>query len=178
MPNQNLTSPGEILSPMQRRATYVRNAIFGGEDSLVSTVGLLSGVAVAGLNRAELVAAGVILIFVEALSMAVGSFLSENEAEEYVAKRAVAARTSAIGAAIMFVTYFVLGFIPLTPYLLLERSAALPVSVGVSILALFALGWASGWRFRTGPLRSALRLSILGGLAIVLGVAIGRLIQV
>ncbi|KKS05141.1 MAG: hypothetical protein UU58_C0001G0001, partial [Candidatus Nomurabacteria bacterium GW2011_GWA2_41_25] len=34
---------------------YVRNFIFGAEDSLVSTVGLLSGIASAGIARKEII---------------------------------------------------------------------------------------------------------------------------
>src|SRR5262245_46938731 len=65
------------------KVAYFRNFVFGVEDSLVSTVGLLSGVAIAGLAREEIFLTGVILIFVEAVSMAAGSFLSESSAEEF-----------------------------------------------------------------------------------------------
>ena len=61
---------------------FVRNFIFGAEDSLVSTVGLLAGVASAGIPRKDIIISGVVLIFVEAFSMGVGSFLSERTTEE------------------------------------------------------------------------------------------------
>ena len=63
------------------RVSYLRNFVFGVEDSLVSTVGLLSGIAIAGMNRESIFATGVVLIFVEAVSMAAGSFLAETSAE-------------------------------------------------------------------------------------------------
>jgi VIT1/CCC1 family predicted Fe2+/Mn2+ transporter len=53
------------------KTIYLRNFIFGVEDSLVSTVGLLSGVAVAGVASRTILLTGVVLIFVEAFSMAV-----------------------------------------------------------------------------------------------------------
>ncbi len=65
------------------RKVYLRNFVFGVEDSLVSTVGLLSGVAAAGVETKTIVLTGVVLIIVEALSMAVGSYLSEYSVEEY-----------------------------------------------------------------------------------------------
>jgi len=64
-------------------AVYVRNFVFGVEDSLVSTVGLLSGIASAGASTATIFLTGTVLIFVEAFSMAVGSYLSEESVEEY-----------------------------------------------------------------------------------------------
>src|SRR3989338_4103836 len=56
--------PEHIIS--QRTIVYIRNLIFGVEDSLVSTVDLLSGVAAAGVPRSVIFLTGVVLIFVEA----------------------------------------------------------------------------------------------------------------
>src|SRR3989344_3129963 len=63
--------------PGKNFVLYVRNFIFGAEDSLVSTVGLLSGVAIGGVAKVDILLPGMVLIFVEAFSMAVGSFLAE-----------------------------------------------------------------------------------------------------
>ena len=58
----------------QGKIIFVRNFIFGVEDSLVSTLGFLAGIAVAGIATRELVTSGIVLILVEAFSMGVGSF--------------------------------------------------------------------------------------------------------
>jgi len=79
---------------------YLRNFVFGVEDSLVSTVGLLSGIAAAGVAQKDILVSGVVLIFVEAFSMAVGSFLSEEFAEEYVAKSRVSDLMPFLGGAV------------------------------------------------------------------------------
>ena len=95
------------------QATYFRNFVFGVEDSLVSTVGLLSGIAIAGVAQKTIFLTGIVLIFVEGFSMAAGSFLSEASAEEYSARQNVSPRHSALAGVVMFVSYFVAGFIPL-----------------------------------------------------------------
>ena len=56
-------------------AGYLRAFVFGVEDSLASTVGLLSGIAIAGAGRETILMTGIVLIFVEAFSMAIGDFL-------------------------------------------------------------------------------------------------------
>jgi len=61
---------------------YLRNFIFGVEDSLVSTVGLLAGVAAAAISQSAIVTTGLVLIVVEGFSMGVGSFLTEETTEE------------------------------------------------------------------------------------------------
>ncbi|MBI4089973.1 MAG: VIT1/CCC1 transporter family protein [Candidatus Kerfeldbacteria bacterium] len=158
------------------RAMYIRNVLFGGEDSLVSTVGLLSGIAAAGSAQSAVILTGVVLIFVEALSMAVGSFLSENSAEEYLAKAEVPARDAVIGGVLMFFSYFLLGLIPLGPYLIFDVSTAFWFSIALSTAALFGLGLVSGTEFRVHPFKTALRMAVLGGSAIAIGVAVGQLV--
>jgi VIT1/CCC1 family predicted Fe2+/Mn2+ transporter len=174
LPQPMPTIPGD---PRLRKAMYVRNFVFGGEDSLVSTVGLLSGVAAAGLSKGDIILSGTILIFVEALSMAVGSFLSENSAEEYLSKSELPLRSSITAGSIMFGSYFLLGFIPLLPYLLWPVSIAFGASIAASLLALTLLGWVSGRNFKVNAWHSGLKMLILGGLAIGIGIAVGQLIR-
>ena len=153
--------------------SYFRNFIFGVEDSLVSTVGLLSGVAIAGVAPETLFVTGVVLIFVEAFSMAAGSFLSESSAEDYVKGKSGSARRPFVASLIMFLSYFVSGFIPLAPYLVLPVGQALPLSIGLSLVALAVLGALSGRLARVGLLKSAIRMVVVGGMAIGIGVGVG-----
>ena len=155
---------------------YFRNFIFGAEDSLVSTVGLLSGVAIAGVPSKTILLTGMVLILVEAFSMAAGSFLSEHSADAFVKQAEAELRVPIIGGVIMFVSYFVSGFIPLAPYLMAEPSQALKWSIGLSMLALFILGFAGGRLSRTNVWRGGLRMAMIGGIAIALGVIAGRII--
>ncbi|MBP9869757.1 VIT1/CCC1 transporter family protein [Patescibacteria group bacterium] len=154
-------------------AGYLRNFIFGVEDSLVSTVGLLSGIAAASVPRETIILTGAILIMVEAFSMGIGSLLSESSSEEMVNKKSDEKR-SAIGGAIMFISYAISGFIPLSPYMFLETSRALPISIAASLVALFALGFISARRFGVSGLKSGIRMFLLGGLAIAAGALVGE----
>lgn len=161
---------------MKERIEYFRNFIFGVEDSLVSTVGLLSGIAIAGVGKADIFVTGVVLIFVEAISMAAGSFLSGSSAEEYETRSENVSAKSYIAAVVMFVSYFVSGFIPLAPYILLSVASAFPVSIIVSLAALFVLGLLGARVTKTGLIKNALRMLFIGGLAIGAGVLVGHFI--
>lgn len=155
--------------------TYVRNFIFGAEDSLVSTVGLLSGVATAGASRADIVITGVVLIFVEAFSMAVGTFLSEEATEEYQSRGKVHLKTTFISAGIMLISYFVAGLIPLFPYLITNVANPFWFSIALTLAALFMLGVVSSEVLHTKIIRNGLRMLIIGGLAVGIGVLVGRM---
>lgn len=79
---------------MQRRKRLhalngaIREIVFGLEDSLVSTVGAVSGIAVGSGDRYIVILSGIVLVAVEAVSMAAGSFLSSKSAAEVSAERA------------------------------------------------------------------------------------------
>lgn len=161
---------------LREKAFFIRNFIFGVEDSLVSTVGLLSGVVVGGVPKDAVVLVGVVLIFVEALSMGVGSLLSEHSVEVYIKQGEVPLRRSALGGLIMFFSYFVSGFIPLSPYLIFDVNYAFWISIAVSLLSLFLLGAISGRIFHVKVFREGMEMFIIGGAAVVVGVIIGMII--
>lgn len=157
---------------------YVRNFIFGVEDSLVSTVGMLAGIAIAGVSRDTILLAGVVLILVEAFSMAAGSFLSERSAQEYKAQGEVPIKHPMVGGGIMFLSYFVSGFIPLFPYIIFENERAFFISIVLSLLALFVLGAVSAKMSRMNIVRGGARMLVIGGIAIALGATVGAVFHV
>jgi VIT1/CCC1 family predicted Fe2+/Mn2+ transporter len=167
-----MPSPFTYFTRRKQKAIFFRNFIFGVEDSLVSTVGLLSGITVTSAPTSSIIATGIILIFVEAFSMAVGAFLSEDNSTASNHSKKTHARI-ARGAFIMFISYFLAGFIPLTPYLLFSPGIAIYLSVILTLIALTILGLISARRNRDNPLRSSLEMLTIGGIATFMGIAVG-----
>ncbi len=162
----------------ERFATYLRNFVFGVEDSLVSTVGLVSGVAIAGASKSAIFLTGMVLIFVEAFSMGVGSFLSEQSSEGYMKQGEPALKLSVSAAVIMFVSYFISGFIPLAPYIALEEPrTAFGWSIAASLAALLILGMCGARLSKLPMWRGGLKMMLVGGFAIALGVLVGAVLN-
>jgi len=69
-------------------AASVREVVFGLEDGMVSTMGAVTGIAVGSGQHFVVVLSGVVIISVEAISMAVGSYLS-NKSQQETEKRMV-----------------------------------------------------------------------------------------
>ncbi|MFA5751202.1 MAG: VIT1/CCC1 transporter family protein [Candidatus Paceibacterota bacterium] len=157
--------------------SYFRNFIFGVEDSLVSTVGLLSGIAIANIPRQEIFLTGVVLIFVEAFSMGAGSYLSEYSAKRYERDDNTSDDHSFFSGVIMFFSYFFSGFIPLFPYLIWEIDTALPISVFLSIFFLFILGVIGAKISNISIIRNGLRIAVIGGIAIMIGLSAGLILS-
>lgn len=156
---------------------YVRNIVFGISDSLVSTVGLLSGIDVSGTSRQVIILTGVVYAFVEAFSMAVGSFLSEQSTEEYDIKGEVSDGKPFVAGIVMFVSFILASFIPIVPYLFAGLAGALWLSIALSIVALFVVGLVSARIVRVSVLKHAVKMALLGGAAIVIGVVVGKFIK-
>ena len=156
-------------------ASYLRNFVFGVEDGLVSTVGLLSGIAIAGMNTRMILTTGIILIAIEAFSMAVGSFLSEFSSEEYLVKSKVSARVPLLDGVVMFFSYFISGFIPLAPYIFIPVNLAFWYSISLSLASLFLLGIISAKVAKLDIIRSGFRALAVGGVAIVAGILLGKI---
>ncbi len=142
---------------------YLRNFIFGAEDSLVSTVGFLFGLASSSsYNTYQISLAGIVLIAVEALSMGAGSYLTETEVRELQTERH--SKRPLFDGLIMFFTYFGAGTLTLMPYFFLLPATARFVSVGIALFTLFFLGF-----IPTQSLKSGLRMLVVAGGAILVG---------
>lgn len=157
---------------------YLRNFIFGVEDSLVSTVGLLAGVAAADISHSAIVTTGLVLIVVEGFSMGIGSFLTEETTEEMAGKK-LQTLESIKGGLTMLISYCLAGLLPLAPYAFLKGSAAVNTSITLSLLGLVTLGYGTSLYYkRKSPIIRAIKMLILGGSAIIVGVMIGKLFHV
>lgn len=151
------------------------NFTFGVEDSLVSTVGLASGIAVAGMETKAILLTGMVLIFVEALSMGVGSFLTDQSVSEFDSHKEEPAKNSIPGAIVMFLSYYFAGLIPLVPYILLGSKSGFWASIFVTLCSLFALGYVNGSYSKVHPIKEGVKMASFGGLAILGGVLIGQM---
>ena len=64
--------------------TKLRDAVFGTQDGLISTLGALTGIAAGTQNAEAVVIARFVIVAVESLSMAAGSYLSSKSQREYL----------------------------------------------------------------------------------------------
>jgi VIT1/CCC1 family predicted Fe2+/Mn2+ transporter len=155
----------------------VRSFVLGIEDSLVSTIGLISGIAAAGSSSSTIVLTGVILIFVEAFSMAVGELLADTTVKEFEEHHDVPLSRAKFAAFIMLVSYVVAGFMVLSPYVFFDVDRAFPISIGVALCLLFILGVTTAEISKIHPFRKGVVMALVGGVAISIGIFAGYGIQ-
>lgn len=151
--------------------------MLGFQDSLVSTTGVIAGVA-AGTNDKHLVIlASLVTIIVESLSMGAGQYMSEKSVHQ-MDKTGKHTDNLYVGGLLMAFSYFLGGLVPVVPIFLLELPFSASVSVVSALIGLFILGFIKAKLVKVSPLKSALEIFVLGGLATGIGLIVGKLFRV
>lgn len=158
-------------------ANTVRAAVFGIQDGMVSTLGIVMGVAGAQLSGEAIVIAGIAGLASGAMSMAAGEYVSVQTQKELLAVGADMSDEENVhplkAAAANGGLFIGGGFVPLLPFLIGSGRSAIVASVAFSILALFVTGAVLTRLTRRSPWRSGARMLIIGGGAGVIGFMVG-----
>ncbi|MGB5953211.1 MAG: VIT1/CCC1 transporter family protein [Ornithinimicrobium sp.] len=155
---------------------YLQSAMFGFNDALVSTTGVIVGVSTGTNNKQVVVLAGAVTILVEALSMGAGQYSSSKSAHQL--DHTEAFKMPLISGAIMFVSYFLAGLVPLLPILIFPMEYSRNVAIVAALIGLFVLGYLKGKVVKVSPLKSALEIVVIGGLATGIGIIVGNALAV
>lgn len=157
---------------------YLRSTLFGIEDSLVSTTGLIAGLSVGSDNKQVVLLAGLVAIVVEATSMGASEYISTDALEDLDKLKRHSEKPAIISGLLMMISYMVAGLVPLLPIMLVDAKYALAVSVSGALIGLFVLGYAKGKLVKASPWPSAFKILFIGGLATFIGVVAGRIFKV
>jgi VIT1/CCC1 family predicted Fe2+/Mn2+ transporter len=159
----------------------IRAGVFGVQDGIVSTFGLVMGVAGAQVSPEAILIAGLAGAFSGAVSMGAGEYVSVKVQQELMEARGYAGEETvhAHRAAAANSGLFVLGAaFPLLPFLLTVGLTAVLASAALSVLALFGTGAALTRLTHRSPWASGLRMLLIGGGAGVLGYLVGSVLGV
>lgn len=228
----------EHIAEERRRIGWlgeIREAIFGTQDGLLTSVGLISAIGGAVTDTWFILLVGFASALAGTISMAVGEYISSSSQREVyeaeiagerqeVKERPEEARAeiSALfqeegvaeddaetiadilskyphswlktmvekelfltveeqggalqGSLVMGICYLAGGLLPVLPYLVLRGIPALGLSIGLTALALFGIGYLKAIPARRSPLASGLRTMTLGGLSGLAGYLLGTVI--
>ena len=154
---------------------YLRSLMFGLQDGIVSTTGVVVGISIGVSNKEIVVLAALVAVTVEATSMAAGQYSSEKAVHQKSGKHT---DSLFIGALIMFVAYMLGGALPIIPTIVFDQSTARILAIVSAFTGLFIIGYIKGHIVEHKPLRSAVELFIIGSLATAIGVVVGNLLKI
>ena len=213
----------------------LREVVFGAQDGILSTVALVTSVAVAVGDTSVVLVAGLAAAFAGMVSMATGAFLGsraeldvqrseiareareledhpaeelaelvfmfQREGHTYAEAQDMAneismdkdlwlrtllekelgismdeATNPTKDALVMGSSFIVAAIVPIVPYLFLEGTAAISVSITAALLGLLALGAGKGRLVQKSPLWQGLEILGIGALSAGIGYALGDVI--
>lgn len=228
---------GNAVTLKDKMFRSLREVVFGLEDGMVSTLGAITGIAAGSQSSFIVILSGLVIICVESLSMAAGTFLSSKsekemekrmleeerheirtepqkeiaelhefylsrgftqEESDMIVKRVVQNEdlwleemayrelgviphdkheTPVLDAFFMWGSYIIGGAVPLFSYFFLPVATAVPVSIGASLIGLFALGYTKGVIVHTHRIKSALEMMLVSLGAAGVGYIVGNIVS-
>ncbi len=163
---------------MKIHEDYLRSLMFGLQDGIVSTTGVVAGISAGVESKPIIVLAALVAVSVEASSMAAGQYTSEKAVHQ-MDKEGKHTDNLIIGALIMFVSYLIGGAFSIIPTLVFDQPLARYLAIASSFAGLGIIGYIKGRIVKHEmPLRSAVELFIIGGLATLIGLIVGVTLRV
>lgn len=156
---------------------YLRSGLFGIQDGLVSTTGVVVGISTGIEDKAIIILASLVAVTVEASSMAAGQYSSEKAVHQ-MDKTGKHSDSLMIGALIMFFGYLLGGIVPIIPTILFNQPQARTIAIIAAFAGLFTLGYTKGYIVEHQPLRSAIELFIIGAIATTIGLMVGYVFRI
>lgn len=151
--------------------------MFGLQDGLVSTTGVVVGISVGTNNKPIIVLAALVAVMVEASSMAAGQYSSEKAVHQ-LDKEGKHTDSLLLGAVIMFFAYLIGGMFSIIPTLIFGQPEAQLIAVLSAFAGLFLIGYMKGKLVDHKPLKSAVELFIIGAIATIIGLAVGLYLKI
>lgn len=156
---------------------HLRSLMFGLQDGIVSTTGVVAGIS-AGVESKEIVVlAAIVAVSVEASSMAAGQYTSEKAVHQ-MNKDTKHNDSLILGALIMFVSYVIGGSFSIIPTIIFDQPLGRYLAIASSFVGLWLIGYIKGRFVGSAPLRSAIELFVIGGLATLIGLIIGVTLRI
>jgi len=156
---------------------YLRSLMFGLQDGIVSTTGVVVGISTGTSDKSIIVLAALVAVMVEATSMAAGQYTSEKAVHQ-MDKTGKHTDNLLLGALIMFFAYLMGGMFSIIPTLLFRQPEAKIIAIMSSFVGLFLIGYLKGYIVEHKPLRSAVELLIIGSVATSIGLVVGYFLKV
>ncbi len=167
---------------LEARLNWLRAAVLGANDGVVSVAGVVMGVAAAGSDSTAVLVAGIAALVAGAISMGGGEYVSvSSQRDAEIAhgrtKDQVNARpwSAALSSFIAFTAGAILPLVAITgPW----QNLSIPATVASVLLALGFTGWWAAWAGKTPVLRSIIRNVAISALTMGISYAIGAVLGV
>ncbi len=160
---------------------YLPECVYGGVDGLVTTFAIVTASIGIGASSGVILVLGVANVLADAWSMGSSDYLSSH-AEAEQGDREHDEKPPLYTAFATFVSFVVVGFVPLVPFIFALfvpafESAAVWTSIVATMMTFAVVGYVSGTVSGAGRRKSALRTLLVGAIAAIIAFGVGYLLK-
>jgi vacuolar iron transporter family protein len=182
------SSKNDKLIFMRIPDRYLKGAVLGASDGIVTTFAVVAGVVGAGFATEIIIVLGIANMVADGISMAIGDFLGERSITRMHEnnggkKTRKASYNEGVTSIITFISFIVAGTLPLLPYLailfgvnILQESQFL-LSVVATLTAMFFVGSLRTYIIKGNWLRNGLEMLFVGSIAAIAAYTLGAYIE-
>jgi VIT1/CCC1 family predicted Fe2+/Mn2+ transporter len=158
----------------QRLGRDLPDIVYGANDGLITTFAVVSGVVGGSLPSQVVLILGFANLLADGVSMGASNFLSKRSQAE--GARSLSRRQAARHGFITFVSFVVIGAVPLFAYIVAPLDLRFPIATAVTMTTLFAVGAFRSAVTKVSWWRSGLEMLLVGAAAAAIAYGIGALI--
>jgi VIT1/CCC1 family predicted Fe2+/Mn2+ transporter len=183
---KNMTQSGAGLEA-RFKPGFLKAAVFGANDGVVTTFAVVAGVAGAGLDARIVLILGIANLLADGFSMGVGDYLGEKAEADLRQKHATTVRSQPrnvwMTGVITFIWFIIAGSFPLIPYAFqlagwnLAAHQQLLISIVTTAVALFLIGSVRTIVSGGHWMRNGIQTLIIGAVAAVVAYLAGGVIE-
>lgn len=163
------------------REKYLPDFIYGAIDGLVTTFAIISGIVGASFSPLIVIILGLASLFADGFSMGTSNYLSiraENNLKVKYGKEADITKGPVKAGLATFISFVVIGFIPVLPYIVasqlgIEEGSLFTISSILTGLAFLVVGFVEGSVTGRNRWWSAFLTLMVGAIAAVIAFVVG-----
>ena len=162
---------------------YLSDFVYGGIDGAITTLAIMAGAMGASLSPVVVIILGFANLAADGFSMGVSDYLSTRSQNDLVANREHPDWRNPVASAVTtFLSFVVVGFVPLLPFLVAPFSQIVSANTPVfsfmfAGVAFLTVGGIQGYITNKNKFYTGLRTLFIGGVASVLAFTVGYLLK-
>lgn len=151
---------------------YFPDFVYGGMDGLITTFAIITGAVGAELGVNVVIIIGIASIFSDAFSMGASKFVSQRSACR-IGSSVCEPHEPLKTAFSTFISFFLIGFVPVVPFVL-RLEHAFTWSLTLTFILFFFIGFVEGYLSDRSRLLTGLGTLLIGAVAAMLSYGVGH----
>lgn len=156
---------------------YIGDIVYGANDGIITTFAVVSAAAGAGFSAPIILILGIANLVADGFSMGASKYLS-LKSEQSVDKSGSAKRSPLNDGFATFVSFVIVGALPLIPFLIPAAAQnAFTISAVATAATFFVVGAARSLVIKKNPFLAGLEMLLVGGAAAAIAYGLGSWVE-